>query len=219
MARDAWHRERIEPMFHRLEHGLVREHLARYRFAAAFARGRVLDAGCGTGYGSLMLAAADGVDCVLGVDHDACAIDRARRFYGGPRVAYVPSDLASGALIGLGCFDTIICLEVLEHLPDPERLIAHLDRCLAPGGRLIVSTPLGQGRAVPSSQPFHFFQLRRDEFERLLAPRFHTRLFGQKGELIEAWRPGGRYFLMVAICRSRGEGARAGSLAWSATSA
>lgn len=219
MARDAWHRERIEPMFHRLEHGLLREHLARYRFAAELARGRVLDAGCGTGYGTLMLAAAAAVDRVLGVDIDGRSIERARRFYAGPRVAFVRGDLATGALVGLGCFDTIVCLEVLEHLPDPAGLIAHLDRCLAPGGKLILSTPLGKGRAVPSSQPFHFFQLRRDELEQLLAPRFRARLFGQKGELIEAWRPGGRYFLMVAICRSRSECPREGSLAWSATSA
>ncbi len=219
MGRDAWHRERIEPMFHRLEHGLLREHLARYRFAAEFARGRVLDAGCGTGYGSLMLAAESAVTCVVGVDSDGRAIERARRFYAGPRVDFARGDLTAGALATLGCFETIVCLEVLEHLPDPDGLIARLDRCLAPGGRLIVSTPLGKGRAVPSAQPFHWFQLRRDEFERLLAARFRIRLFGQKGELIEAWRPGGRYFLMVAICRSRDEGPRAGSLAWSATSA
>jgi SAM-dependent methyltransferase len=210
VARDAWHRERIEPMFHRLEHGLVREHLARYRFTAEFARGRVLDAGCGTGYGSLMLGAAAGVARVLGVDADARAIERARHFYAGPRVEFARADLATGALAGLGVFDTIVCLEVLEHLPDPEGLLARLDRSLAPGGRLIVSTPLGKGRAIPSSQPFHFFQLRRDEFERMLAVRFRAQLFGQKGALIEPWRPGGRYFLMLAICRSRVDGGQAG---------
>jgi 2-polyprenyl-3-methyl-5-hydroxy-6-metoxy-1,4-benzoquinol methylase len=219
VARDAWHRERLEPMFHRLEHGLVREHVARYRFAAEFARGRVLDAGCGTGYGSLMLAAAPGVVEVFGVDRDARAVERARRYYRGARVEFTRGDLTTGALNAFGCFDTIVCLEVLEHLPDPAGLVAHLDQRLAPGGRLILSTPLGKGREVPSSQPFHFFQLRRDEFERLLAPRFRVRLFGQKGELIESWRPGGRYFLMVAICRSRWEDLQGESVAWSATSA
>ncbi len=233
MGREAWLRERIEPMYHRLQHGQVREHLARYRFAAQFARGGVLDAGCGTGYGSHMLSASPSAARVLGIDRDARAIARARRYYGGPRVDYARADLDSGALARFGCFDTIVCLEVLEHLPEPERLLARLDHALAPGGRLIVSTPLGAGRAVPSGQPFHFFQLRRVEFEQLLARRFRWQLFGQKGELIESWRPGGRYFLMLAICRSRsdsGDGARAtwrpasalrhvGSAAWNATSA
>mgnify|MGYP003623051184 CR=1 FL=1 len=36
---------------------LLNEHMARYNFAARLTRGkRVLDAGCGTGYGSLELA-------------------------------------------------------------------------------------------------------------------------------------------------------------------
>ncbi len=219
MGREAWLRERVEPMYHRLDHGLLREHLARYRFATDFARGRVLDAGCGTGYGSLMLSASPRAVRVLGVDRDARAIARARRFYGGPRVEYARVDLSSGMLARFGCFETIVCLEVLEHLPDPERLLALLDHCLAPGGRLILSTPLGAGFEVPSAQPFHCFQLRHDELERLLARRFHWRLFGQKGEGIETWRPGGRYFLMLAICRSRCDGAGEGSVAWNATSA
>ncbi|MBM3318067.1 MAG: hypothetical protein FJY75_09475, partial [Candidatus Eisenbacteria bacterium] len=61
------------------------------------------------------------------------------------------------------------------------------------------------GRAAPTNQPGHAFQLRREEFTTMLAPRFRARLFGQKGEAVELWRPGGRYFLMLALCRSRGD--------------
>ncbi len=68
MARDPWERERIEPMRHRLAHGQLREHLARYRFAAEVLQGRVLDAGCGTGYGTALLAAAPRVGEALGID-------------------------------------------------------------------------------------------------------------------------------------------------------
>ncbi len=194
-------------MFHRLAHGRVREHLARYRFAAHGSEGRVLDAGCGTGYGTHLLGAVAGVQRVLGVDRDAQAIAWARRFYAGPRVGFRRADLLSARLVALGLFDRIVCLEVLEHLERPERLLQLLDRCLAPGGRLVVSTPLGRGRAVPSNQPGHHFQLRRAEFEALLRPRFRWRLWGQKGETIEPWRPGGRYFLMIAQCRSRSDAA------------
>ncbi|HMO67111.1 MAG TPA: class I SAM-dependent methyltransferase [Novosphingobium sp.] len=40
-----------------------------------------------------------------------------------------------------GPFDTILCLDVLEHLPDPWAAVARLEAMLAPGGTLIVSLP------------------------------------------------------------------------------
>lgn len=203
VARDLWYRERLEPLHHRLGHGGLREHFARYRFAADLLAGRVLDAGCGTGYGAAMLAAAPRVTEVLGLDADARAIRHAERYYAGTNTGFRRLDLLDPALSLLGTFDGIACLEVLEHLSEPERLLEALDLALAPGGRLLVSTPLGRGRCAPTQQPGHQFQLRRAEFEALLRPRFAFRLFGQKGEGIESWRPGGRYFLMLALCRAR----------------
>lgn len=203
MARDLWYRERLEPLHHRLAHGGLREHLARYRYAADLLRGRVLDAGCGTGYGTAMLGAAPRVTEVIGIDADARAVRHAERYYAGGNTRFRRLDLLDPSLALLGTFDGIACLEVLEHLAEPERLLQALDLALAPGGRLLLSTPLGRGRQAPTRQPGHHFQLRRAEFEALLRPRFHFRLFGQKGEGIESWRPGGRYFLMLALCHAR----------------
>jgi len=210
MARDLWYRERLEPLHHRLGHGGLREHFARYRFAADVLAGRILDAGCGTGYGAAMLAAAPGVTEVLGVDADARAVRHAARYYAAASIRFRRQDLLDPSLALLGTFDGIACLEVLEHVAEPERLFEALDLALAPGGRLLVSTPLGRGRDAPTRQPGHHFQLRRAEFEGLLRPRFYFRLFGQKGEGIESWRPGGRYFLMLALCRARLDARRAG---------
>lgn len=206
MAREPWSRERIDPLRHPARHGVLREHLARYRLAAELLGGRVLDAGCGTGYGAAILAGGERVSSVLGVDRDERAIRHARRTYAGPRVEFSPLDLLGAEARALPRFDGIACFEVLEHLEEPERLLATLDWLLAPEGQLLVSTPLGRGRGVPSSQPGHCFQLRREEFTAMLSPRFRWRLFGQKGEGIELWRPGGRYFLLLALCRARGEG-------------
>ena len=206
MAQDPWFLERIEPMHRPLTHGWIREHIARYRFAAEMLRGRVLDAGSGTGYGSLMLAAQPGVTEVVGVDADARAVAWSQRYYRDGRIRYMCEDLLSGRLHGLGRFDGIACLEVLEHLPEPERLLRQLDYCLAPGGWLLVSTPLGLGRHQPTRQPHHHFQLRREEFEAMLGARFDHHLFGQRGIGIERWRPAQRYVLMLALCRSRWDG-------------
>ena len=59
------------------------EHLARYFLASQLAAGRrVLDAGCGEGYGTALLAAA-GAASVVGVDVDEPTIEHARERYGG----------------------------------------------------------------------------------------------------------------------------------------
>src|SRR5580704_8665617 len=66
---------------------LLNEHLARYTFAARLARGkRVLDAGCGTGYGTAELAQA--ADHVIGIDCAAEAIEFARANYRLPNLAF-----------------------------------------------------------------------------------------------------------------------------------
>jgi len=205
MGRDLWYRERVEPLQHTLRHGTLREHLARYRFAASLLQGRLLDAGCGTGYGSAILAQAPAVSEVVGVDRDRRAVGHARQYYSGSRVRFQMRDLLDPDMFALGTFDAIACLEVLEHIVLPERLLEALDLCLAPGGRLLISTPLGRGLTAPTRQPGHAFQLRRVELMALLRPRFEFRLYGQKGEGIESWRPGGRYFLVLALCRSRSD--------------
>jgi 2-polyprenyl-3-methyl-5-hydroxy-6-metoxy-1,4-benzoquinol methylase len=203
MARDRWLRERIDPMRVRSDHGQLLEHLSRYRWAATRLRGRVLDAGCGTGYGSALLAGGSAVTEVLGLDRDARAIRQAQRYYRGGSVVFARQELLAPSLSNWGMFDGIVCLETLEHLEQPELLLQRLDHCLSPGGRLLLSTPLGAGRDLPSRQIGHRFQLRRSEFEALLRPRFRYWLFGQRGQMIESWRHGGRYFLVLGWCRSR----------------
>jgi len=53
-----------------------------------------------------------------------------------------------------GSFDVVICTEVLEHVPEPIRLIKELARILRPNGRLILTAPLGSGI---HQEPYHFY--------------------------------------------------------------
>src|SRR5581483_686030 len=66
---------------------LLNEHMARYAFAVRLSRGkRVLDAGCGAGYGSAELALS--AQSVTGVDVAAEAVEFARQNYPAPNLKF-----------------------------------------------------------------------------------------------------------------------------------
>ena len=53
-----------------------------------------------------------------------------------------------------GSFGAILCTEVLEHHPEPIRVVQELARVLAPGGILMLTAPLGSGI---HQEPYHFY--------------------------------------------------------------
>ncbi|MBX9592544.1 MAG: class I SAM-dependent methyltransferase [Hyphomonadaceae bacterium] len=53
-----------------------------------------------------------------------------------------------------GAFDVVLCTEVLEHHPEPIAVVREFARILAPGGRLLVTAPLGSGI---HQEPHHYY--------------------------------------------------------------
>jgi SAM-dependent methyltransferase len=51
-------------------------------------------------------------------------------------------------------FDAIVCTEVLEHVPEPIAAVQEMARLLKPGGRLILTAPLGSGI---HQEPYHYY--------------------------------------------------------------
>jgi len=128
----------------------MERHLAAYRYAAARAAGkRVLDAGCGEGYGAALLAGV--ARRVLGVDREE-AVATARGRYGTPTLEFRALDLMQLPALGER-FDLVVSFQVIEHLPDPTGFLRGLAGCVAPGGTLIVTTP---NRLMSVSEnPYH----------------------------------------------------------------
>ena len=183
-------------------------HLERYHYAGKkIAAGIVVDIACGAGYGSHLLATGYGekISQLLAVDNNAEAIDYANEHYAHSLISFQRSD-AFTFHPGIQ-LNTIISLETIEHLDEPEKFVAHLAAQLATGGRFIASAPV-----TPSmdANPYHLQDFTTRRFKRLfldaglvevdsmmqIQPYQPFKLFGKKkgrGEHIRKGLPG--YYL------------------------
>lgn len=107
--------------------------LARMADLAVLARpARVVDVG--SGRGTLLRHLRGRLPDALLVGVDVQVAD-------APTWSSIVADLTQPLPLASGSQDVVLCGEVIEHLPDPDALLAELHRVLAPGGKLILSTP------------------------------------------------------------------------------
>jgi SAM-dependent methyltransferase len=115
-------------------------HESLYRLASSYAAGaRVLDAGCGTGYGAAIFAAA-GAKSVLAVDRDPFSVRFARRRFAHPAISFRTADCERLSL-GPRSLDLVFSSNVLEHLEHPEAFLDAALGALAAGGVAVVAVP------------------------------------------------------------------------------
>jgi SAM-dependent methyltransferase len=138
----------------------------------------VLDAACGVGYGSALLAEEAG--SVVGIDLSEDAIAYARARYAMPNVEFRVDDLQSPALDERS-FDVVCSFETLEHLPDRDAFLHHVARVLRDDGVVVLSTPRADETTESPDNPHHFVEYSRRDFEALLDRYFDTaELYGQR---------------------------------------
>jgi len=119
-----------------------RRHEFRYQTAAEFAYGLTVDAACGFGCGSLLLA--DKADTVVGFDRDSNALDVAQRYYD-----YVPQHIMEFHCADLDKLELppchyLVCIETLEHLHAPRVFLA---KAMSSADRIFLSVPI-----IPTKQ-------------------------------------------------------------------
>lgn len=128
----------------------LERHLAAYRWAAHKVAGkRVLDVGCGEGYGAALLA--ETAASVTGIDRPEPIAAAAAR-YPRPNLTFRTFDIEHLDALGEQ-FDVVLSCQVIEHLVAPVAFLRGLTACTARSGTLIVTTP--NRLMTVSENPFH----------------------------------------------------------------
>ncbi len=151
-----------------VETQLWKEHISRYRYACLFASGkRVLDAGCGTGYGTELLATV--AQSAVGFDLSRDAIRYAAASF--PTVKFICGS-ATAFPLSNASFNLITAFEVIEHLADWDLLLRESARVLTADGLFLVSTPnkeyYAESRGNSGPNPFHIHEFELPEFRTAL---------------------------------------------------
>jgi SAM-dependent methyltransferase len=112
----------------------------------------VLDYGCGDGTFLALLSAGDRPPALaVGAELHARDVDDCRaRFAHEPLRFTTIAELADTA--HAEAFDTLFCMEVLEHVIEPDAVLCAMRRLLVPGGTLVLSVPIETGLPVIAKQ-------------------------------------------------------------------
>jgi cyclopropane fatty-acyl-phospholipid synthase-like methyltransferase len=120
---------------------MAKSHFFRYILASGFIdkTDHVLDAACGCGYGSEILARV--AKNVVGLDRDGDALEHAQQFHAADNVVYFKEDLDKLDPAGLTyAFDVSVSFETIEHVQDPATFIKRL-KCVTRRA-IICSVPI-----------------------------------------------------------------------------
>jgi ubiquinone/menaquinone biosynthesis C-methylase UbiE len=161
-----WHHsERVNPDF---EDANFVNHRKVYQFISQWVSGKtVLDVGCGTGYGSALLA--EQAKHVTGIDYSNSAIRFAKRRYRKPDfIEMNAQDLRFPDAL----FDFVFSSENFEHLPDQAAHLREVRRVLRKGGICFIATPNPEAFAGQATSPWHTKENNYEELADLFRPVF-----------------------------------------------
>lgn len=164
--------ERIIPDSNELQYTFAR-HEVVYRAIAPHVTGlRVVDCGCGEGYGTNLLAG--NAKMVTGLDRATHAVREAQQKYSKENISFRPSNFEGALPLGSQSCDAISCCQVIEHIVQAKGLLEEFRRILTSRGWAVLSTP-NRNTFSPTGDmldPYHVCEYSREEFHQLLSRVF-----------------------------------------------
>lgn len=154
----------------------VLRHLFAYKIAEKYIDDAkmVLEAGCGEGYGTNLLA--NKAKAIIGLDVDGATIKQARTKYQKKNCSFKTYDGKEFPFAN-NSFDVVISFQVLEHIKNDQSYLAEIARVLKADGRLILTTPNKANRLAPGQKPWNRFHVREytdSELHKVLAGYFKS---------------------------------------------
>jgi 2-polyprenyl-6-hydroxyphenyl methylase/3-demethylubiquinone-9 3-methyltransferase len=146
------------------------------RRRAALHQQKVLDVGCGGGILTEALARAGAVVTGIDLGRAALAAAQAHQRLSGVRAGYRRIAVETLAAEQPGAFDVVVCMELLEHVPDPASVVAACARLVRPGGHMFFATLNRTARAyllaiVMAERVLRIVPPGTHQFQRFIRPR------------------------------------------------
>lgn len=101
---------------------------------------KVLDVGCGGGVFSESMAANGANVTAIDLAHESLEVAKLHLYESNHKIDYKKISVEDFANDNEATFDVIVCMEMLEHVPDPQSIVDACATLLKPGGWLFMST-------------------------------------------------------------------------------
>jgi len=161
------------------ENPIKERQMAAYYRSLEYVTGlRILEVGCGEGIGASLLATK--AASVVALDYSKNALGVAYEQYGADNIEFTlmkvpPIDFPEMS------FDAVICFQIIEHLENPEGLVAEIKRILRENGFAIFAT-VNKAETL-SDNPYHINEFEAGDFQNLLKAHFaEVEMYGVFGD-------------------------------------
>lgn len=145
-------------------------HIERYKLATKLITpgSTVLDAACGYGYGTEMLSKK--ASHAIGIDRDGVINICKERYKTYQNLHFLVNDVRE---LGFkdSSIDSVVGMEMIEHIENPESFVNEANRVLKPNGSLLISTPNGNNTLLPDGtayNPHHITEYTKNQMEEML---------------------------------------------------
>lgn len=160
--------------------------------------GPVLDVGCGDAFAASSVGGT--LSSWVGIDYSAIKLRRAADL----GVRGIVAD-AETLPIASASFDTVLCSELLEHVPRPQHVLGEIARVLRPRGHLILSTPSDSTFRALALKGWALLTRKREWTEHIQTlphPELAIRLWLEGFNIVDRVKVGSEYTVIDAIRRN-----------------